>query len=143
MSHETPDERRERIDAARREQAELNRQIGQEFASLAIRPSAAQAWQDFQTALTVGERQYPPVRPKCFDKAEQYRNYDAHNVPSPARAKMMCATCPFSRSAGDGTCGTFAQAEGPGWGVWDGEVYGRKLADKERREAIKEQKEEA
>ena len=143
---ETPDERRERIDAARREQADLNREIGQEFANLAIRPSAAQAWKNFQTALTVGEQRYPPVRPKCFEHEDRYRNYDAFNVPSPAKAKMMCATCQFSKLAtGEfaGTCGTFAEAERPGWGVWDGIVYGKDIADKERREIIREQKEEA
>lgn len=140
---ETPDERRDRIDAARREQAELNRQIGQEFANLAIRPSAAQAWKEFQAALTAGEEQYPPVRPKCFEREATYRDYDAFNVPSPAKAKMMCATCRFSTIAGDGTCGTFASAERPGWGVWDGVAYGKDIADKERREIIKEQKEDA
>lgn len=131
---ETPDERRERIDAARREQAELNREIGQEFANLAIRPSAAQAWKAFQTALTVGEQRYPPVRPKCFEHEDRYRNYDAFNVPSPAKAKMLCHGCPLFAE-----CDEFGKAERPGWGIWGGMVYGKDIADKERREAVKTQ----
>lgn len=135
---ETPAERRERIDAARREQAELNRDIGHEYASLAIRPSASKAWGELQWALTEGELSNPVVRPKCFEREETYRNYDAFNVPSPARASNLCYGCPFIVE-----CENFAQAERPGWGVWGpGMVYGRDIADRERREMLKNKKED-
>ena len=139
----TPQERRERIDAARREQAELNRQIGQEFATLNVRPSAAQAWDEFQEALRAGREAQKPVLPNCNGKADRYQDYSPFDVPSPAKAKMMCETCPFGSLRGDGTCGRFAVAERPATGVWDGVVYGRDLAEKERREIIKQAKEEA
>lgn len=139
---ETPTERRDRIDGARREQAELNRQIGQEFANLLVRPSAAEAWTEFQDALRAGEDARTPVLPNCRGREDEFRDYSPFDVPSPGRAKMMCATCPFSTLSGDGTCGTFATAERPATGVWDGIVYGRLLADKERREIIKQEKED-
>ncbi len=136
---ETPDERRERIDDARRDQAALHREIGYELVNLSIRPSAKQAWDNFQEAQRAGEDAEPRILPRCIDKAEQYQDYDAYNVPSPGRAKQMCGSCPFSTRDGDGTCGMFAEAERPAWGVWDGQVYGRKLAETERREAKKKE----
>lgn len=135
---ETPDERRERIDQARRDQAELNRQIGHELSGLAIKPSAQKAWQEFQDAQDEA-RNLGKRGARCEGQADRYQDYDFNNVPSPGRAKIMCGTCPFSTLHGDGTCGRFAEAERPGWGVWDGQVYGRKLADTERREWMKEQ----
>lgn len=135
---ETPDERRERIDQARRDQAELNRQIGHELSGLAIKPSAQKAWQEFQAAQDRAEREGKRGA-RCAGKAEEYQDYTFMEVPSPGRAKAMCGSCPFSSLDGDGTCGRFAEAEKPGWGVWDGKVYGRKLADTERREFLREE----
>lgn len=134
---ETPDERRERIDAARRDQAELNREIGQEFSGLAVRPSAVEAWRRLQADLQAGAHKDVPILPRCEGKADRYQDYDAYNVPSPARAAMMCRGCPFEK-----VCNDYAEVEKPGWGVYGGKVYGRALAEKERREDKKRQKEE-
>lgn len=139
---ETPDERRDRIDGARREQADLHREIGQEFSTLTIRPSAAQAWATFQASIAAGARAEPQRLPKCLGKADRYLDYSPFEVPSPAKAKMMCFACPFSTESGDGTCGDFAEAEKPGVGVWDARVYGRDQSERERKEIIKQQKEE-
>lgn len=137
---ESPDERRERIDEARRDQAALHREIGYEYINLAVRPSAAKPWTEFNEAQAEGLDKRPPVTARCKDKPGEYQDYDAYNVPSPGRAKQMCGSCPFSTIDGDGTCGSFAEAERPAWGVWDGMVYGRKLADTERREDLKNTK---
>lgn len=137
---ETPDERRERIDDARREQAALHREIGHELVNLSIRPSAKKPWGEFQDALAKGAEADPQVLPRC-EGDTSYTDYDAFNVPSPGRAKMSCAGCPFLAE-----CATFAEAEKPAWGVWGGNVYGRKLAETERREfmrnALKEKEEQ-
>lgn len=140
---ETPDERRERIDGARREQADLHREIGQEFSALTIRPSAAQAWEAFQESMARGREAEPQRLPKCQDRPERYSDYDPFNVPSPAKAAMLCFGCPFSTKSGDGTCGTYAEAEKPNVAVWDGRVYGRDQAERDRKEIIRKQKEEA
>lgn len=137
---ETPDERRKRIDEARVEQAALHREIGHELVNLSIRPSAKAPWDKFQDALAKGADRVPAVLPRCEGKPDEYQDYDAFNVPSPGRAKMMCGGCPFAAQ-----CAAFAEAEKPAWGVWSGTVYGRKLAETERREfmrnAIKEKEE--
>lgn len=135
---ETPDERRERIDDARRDQAALHREIGHELVNLSIRPSAKRAWGEFNDALAKGADRVPQVLPRCQDDTS-YTDYDCFNVPSPGRAKMMCQTCPMLAK-----CAAFAEAEKPAWGVYGGNVYGRKLAETERREymrqALKEEK---
>lgn len=139
MGQETPDERRKRIDEARVEQAALHREIGHELVNLSIRPSAKQAWGDFQEAQDKGADKIPAVLPRCYNDTS-YTDYDAFNVPSPGRAKMMCQTCPFYRE-----CAAYAEAEKPAWGVYGGTVYGKKLAETERREfmrnALKEKEE--
>lgn len=128
---ETPDERRERIDEARRDQAALHREIGHELVNLSIRPSAKKAWEGFNAALAKGADAKEPVLPRC-EGDTSYTDYDAFNVPSPGRAKMMCAGCPFIAQ-----CAAFAEAEKPAWGVFGGNVYGRKLAETERREFMR------
>lgn len=126
---ETPDERRERIDDARRDQAELLRQIGHEHASNVIRPSAMEAWRSLQVQIVqVDDRK---GRRPCRGKEEQYTNYDAFDVPSPGRARMMCGGCEVT------ACPIYAEIENPGWGVYGGVTYGRKIAEIERREQIK------
>lgn len=129
---ETPEERRERIDEARRDQAELLRQVGHEHAAVLVRPSAAQALDALNAKLTLLREKGTPAR--CTRKPEEYSDYDAMNVPSPGRAKMMCTGC----LAYD-ECDLYAQVEKPGWSVYGGKVYGKDIADKERREAQKEQ----
>ena len=129
---ETPDERRERIDEARRDQAELLRQVGHEHASIMVRPSADQAWDQFQAKVTALAEKGTPVR--CTGKAKEFSDYDAFNVPSPGRAKMMCAGCPAIDE-----CDLYAEIDKPGWSVYGGKVYGRDIAEKERREAMKEE----
>lgn len=128
---ETPDERRERIDAARREQAELLRQIGHEHASNVIRPSAMEAWRNLQ--FTVTKVDDKGQRRPCRDKAENYTGYDAFDVPSPGRAKMMCGGC----EAYD-ACHEYGEVANPDWGVYGGVAYGKRIADIERREQIRE-----
>lgn len=132
---ETPEERRERIDDARRDQAELLRQVGHEHAAIMIRPSAAEARKALDAKLAAMQDEGKPSR--CFKKPEEYGDYDAFNVPSPGRAKMMCEGCPALE-----LCDTYAQVEKPGWAVYGGRVYGRDLADKERRETIRNDKKE-
>lgn len=127
---ETPEERRERIDSARRDQAELLRQVGHEHAGILIRPSAAQARKDLDDKLDEMRENGNPSR--CYTKPEEYADYDIFNVPSPGRAKMMCAGCPAFEE-----CDTYASVDKPGWGVYGGKVYGRDMADKDRREYIK------
>lgn len=127
---ETPEERRERIDNARRDQAELLRQVGHEHAAIMVRPSAAEAWDALQEKLALLAERGTPAR--CTNKPDDYQDYDAFNVPSPGRAKMSCAGC-----LAIAECGVYAEVEKPGWGVWGGNVYGKDLADKERREYIK------
>jgi hypothetical protein len=127
---ETPNERRERIDGARREQAELLRQIGHDHANNVIRPSAMEAWRNLQVKLVnVDERS---GRRPCRGKEAEYSDYDAFNVPSPGRAKMMCGGCEAFAE-----CDLYAQVANPTWSVYGGNVYGKTLADRERREYIK------
>lgn len=126
---ETPDERRERIDNARRDQAELLRQIGHEHATNVIRPSAMEAWRTLQ--FQIAEVDDRDGRRPCRGKEASYTEYDAFNVPSPGRAKMMCAGCEVT------ACPIYAEIENPGWGVYGGVAYGKRIAEIERREAIR------
>lgn len=125
---ETPEERRERIDNARREQAVLLRQIGQEHSGIVVRPSAGEAWRRLLEVLNRG-------RSRCFGRHREYTDYDAFNVPSPGRAAMMCTGCPMLKE-----CNDYATIAKPGWGVYGGRVYGKDLAAVERREIIAEGK---
>jgi hypothetical protein len=128
---ETPDERRERIDAARREQAELLRQIGHEHASNVIRPSAMEAWQILQVKIAqVDER---GGRRPCRTRGAEFVDYGPFDVPSPGRAKMMCGGCEALAE-----CNQYAEVDNPDWGVYGGNVYGRRIAEVERREQIRE-----
>jgi hypothetical protein len=129
---ETPEERRERIDGARRDQAELLRQVGYEHAGVLVRPSAAEALTALNDKVALLAAKGTPVR--CTGKAKEFLDYSATEVPSPGRAKMMCAGCDAFAE-----CDLYAQVEKPGWGVYGGRVYGKDLADKERREFQKEQ----
>lgn len=129
---ETPEERRERIDNARRDQAELLRQVGHEHAAIIIRPSAAEAWDALQARLRKLDDEGKATR--CAQKPEGYTDYDAFNVPSPGRAKMLCAGCPALAE-----CGLYAEVDKPSWGVYGGNVFGRDLAEKERREYIRDE----
>lgn len=127
---ETPDERRDRIDGARREQAELLRQIGHEHASLVIRPSAMEAWHALQARLEVVDDQ--GLRRPCRGNEAKFSDYDAFNVPSPGRAKMMCGGC-----AAFAECHEYGDIANPGWAVYGGVAYGKSNADIERRETIR------
>lgn len=133
---ETPEERRERIDEARRDQAELLRQVGHEHASIMIRPSAAQARVALDDKVAKLEDEGTPVRCRQKGRAAEYTDYGPFDVPSPGRAKMMCAGCDAIAE-----CDIYAQVEKPGWGVYGGNVYGRDIAERERREIIREMKE--
>jgi hypothetical protein len=126
---ETSEERRERIDAARREQAELLRQIGHEHASNVIRPSAMEAWRNLQFQIVKVDDE--KGRRPCRGKEEAYTGYDAFNVPSPGRAKMMCAGCEVT------ACPIYAEIDRPDWGVYGGVAYGKNIAEIERREQIR------
>lgn len=125
---ETTDERKDRINAARRESAEISQQVGIDVTSLLVRPVARKAYHDFEAALKAGRQADPQVLPRCDDKEEKYVDYPDDAIPTEGKAKMMCAECPFSKERG-GQCGTYAELEKPAWGVYDGHVYGRDNVD--------------
>lgn len=114
---ETPDQRRDRINDARRESAAISSQVGIDVTSLLVRPVARQAWKRFNEALK-------QVEPDCAGKSERYVDYPEENRPSPGRAKIMCANCPLYE-----LCNEFARLERPAHGVWGGHVYvdGRRM----------------
>lgn len=125
---ETASERKDRINAARRESAEISQQVGIDVTSLLVRPVARQAYHDFEAALKAGREAEPQVLPRCDGKEAQYVDYPDDAIPTDGKAKMMCAGCPFSKEQG-GQCGTYADLEKPKWGVYDGKVYGREYTD--------------
>jgi hypothetical protein len=118
VTHETADQRKDRINSARRESAEISQQIGIEVTSLLVRPVARQAWHDLRKQLRDGEDQYPQLLPRCSGKESDYSDYAA--PPTDGKAKMMCAGCPFFEA-----CDKFASTEKPPTGVYGGKVYGR------------------
>jgi hypothetical protein len=97
-----------------------------------IRPSAMEAWQNLQFKLVEvddkGER-----RP-CRGREREYTEYDAFNVPSPGRAKMMCA----GGCTAFAECHEYGEVAQPDWGVYGGVTYGKRIAEIERRERIRE-----
>lgn len=120
---ETADERRDRINAARRESAEISQQVGIDVTSLLVRPVARQAYHDFQQAMKSGREAEPQVLPNCDGKEERYADYPDNQIPTDGQAKMWCETCPFKKE-----CDTFATLEKPKWGIYGGRVYGREFA---------------
>ena len=121
MTNETPDERRDRINNARRESAEISQQVGIEITSLLVRPVARQAWHEFRAALRDGAAQEPPVLPRCNGREAEYVDYD--EPPTAGRAQIRCTGCPFLEK-----CRTYSDLEKPGWGIYGGNswVDGRK-----------------
>lgn len=121
---ESADQRKDRINAARRESAEISQQVGIDVTSLLVRPVARQAYHDFEAAMKAGREALPQVLPRCNAKEEKYALYPDDQIPTEGKAGMMCATCPFFKE-----CDTFATLEKPKWGVYGGHVYGREYAD--------------
>lgn len=119
---ESADERKDRINAARRESAEISQQVGIDITSLLVRPVARKAYHDFEAALKAGREASPQVLPRCNGKEDQYSDYD--QPPTEGKANMMCAECPFFRE-----CDTYASLEHPKWGLYGGKIYGRENVD--------------
>lgn len=123
---ETPDERKDRINAARRESADISQQVGIDVTSLLVRPVARQAYHEFQQSMKSGREAFPQVLPQCNGKEEKYALYPDDEIPSDGKAKMMCGACEFFEK-----CDRYADLEKPKWGVYGGRVYGREFADLE------------
>lgn len=121
---ETADERKDRINAARRESAEISQQVGIDVTSLLVRPVARRAYHDFEAALKTGREAEPQVLPRCDDKEDRYADYPDEAIPTDGQAKMWCTGCPFFKE-----CTTYAELEKPKWGVYGGRVYGRENVD--------------
>ncbi len=64
------------------------------------------------------EDQYGKTRSKCFEKPENYMDYDENNPPSNAEAYELCNGCPMLVE-----CGRFANALRPPIGVWAGQRW--------------------
>lgn len=58
----------------------------------------------------------------CLGKAEKWTSEE---LPTDREAQMMCATCPLVGKE----CQDYTNAAHPSWGVWNGEVKGRKLKE--------------
>lgn len=123
---ETQDQRKDRINAARRESAEISQQVGIDVTSLLVRPVARQAYHDFEAAMKAGREAFPQVLPQCNGKEDQYALYPDDEIPTDGKAKMMCGACKFFDN-----CDRYADLEKPKWGVYGGKVYGREYADVE------------
>lgn len=57
----------------------------------------------------------------CLGKPEQWTSDE---LPSDKDAQLMCASCPVFD-----LCKQYKEAAHPAWGVWAGEVKGRKLKE--------------
>lgn len=58
----------------------------------------------------------------CLGKPEQWTSDE---LPSDKDAQLMCASCPLMGNE----CEDYVRAAHPSWGVWNGEVKGRKLKE--------------
>lgn len=60
----------------------------------------------------------------CFNRWDEWANYDDDAVPDAKRAREMCAGCPLLAA-----CAQYAEDTEQGWGVWGGEVwvYGKRV----------------
>ncbi len=57
----------------------------------------------------------------CVGRPDEFSGDD---LPSDREAKLMCATCPLAARK---VCSEYAKVAHPAWGVFSGEVFGRKL----------------
>lgn len=57
----------------------------------------------------------------CLGKAEKWTSEE---LPTDRQAALMCATCPVFD-----LCKEYTDAAHPAWGVWAGQVKGRKLKE--------------
>jgi len=104
VSLETAGERKERINAARRESAEISRQLGFDVISALSRPVAREAWRKFNEALSV-------THVPCEDNPDKWTGEPV----TEGRAKMLCANCPLID-----LCDDYATKAKETWGVWGG-----------------------
>lgn len=79
--------------------------------------------QDSRSAKLLAELRTAAVQKgsNCLGRPEQWTRDD---LPTDREAQLMCASCPVFA-----LCNEYREAAHPAWGVWGGQVKGRKLKE--------------
>lgn len=108
MSYEGPSIRGTRILGERKPDKQYS------VANLELKPGSAKPFRELVFAASDSDA-------PCLDDPA----FISDDLPSDERAALMCAFCPLATF---NKCGEFADKEHPSWGVFNGRVFGRKLA---------------